>query len=111
MPPSFLGSVHSAAATENFFALEHHSVGDPWWATLVTDIDRPIVHDVFVTVPETPRLGVELNDEAGRLRRSHPLCIDEVVEQSVPVPVAVPVAVAVFRSRFPGASNNSSAAW
>lgn len=66
MPPSFLGSVHSAAATENFIALEHHSVDTPWWDSLVTGIDGPIVKDGFVTVPETPGLGVELNDEAVR---------------------------------------------
>lgn len=66
MPPSFLGSVHSAAATENFVALEHHSVDDPWWDDLVTGIEKPIVQGGFVPVPETPGLGVELNDEAVR---------------------------------------------
>ena len=65
-PVSFLGSVHSAAATENFIALEHHSVDKPWWDDLVTGIEKPIVQDGFVTVPETPGLGVELNDEAVR---------------------------------------------
>lgn len=68
MPPSFLGSVHSAAATENFIALEHHSVDSPWWDDLVTGIPKPIVQDGFVPVPETPGLGVELNDEAVRER-------------------------------------------
>ena len=63
-PVSFLGSVHSAAATENFIALEHHSVDRPWWDGLVTGIEKPIVQDGFVNVPETPGLGVELNDEA-----------------------------------------------
>jgi L-alanine-DL-glutamate epimerase-like enolase superfamily enzyme len=66
MPPSFLGSVHSAAATENFVALEHHSVDNPWWESLVTGFDGPIVQNGFVTVPNTPGLGVELNDEAVR---------------------------------------------
>lgn len=63
-PVSFLGSVHSAAATQNFIALEHHSVDVPWWEDLVTGIEKPIVKDGFVKVPETPGLGVELNDEA-----------------------------------------------
>ena len=63
-PVSFLGSVHSAAATENFVALEHHSVDKPWWDDLVTGIEKPIVQEGFVQVPETPGLGVELNDEA-----------------------------------------------
>lgn len=63
-PVSFLGSVHSAAATANFIALEHHSVDNPWWEDLVTGIEKPIVQDGFVKVPETPGLGVELNEEA-----------------------------------------------
>ncbi len=65
-PVSFLGSVHSAAATENFVALEHHSVDNPWWEDLVTGIEKPIVQDGFVKVPETPGLGVELNEEVVR---------------------------------------------
>lgn len=65
-PVSFLGGVHSAAATQNFIALEHHSVDRPWWEDLVTGIEKPIVQNGFVKVPETPGLGVELNDEAVR---------------------------------------------
>lgn len=65
-PVSFLGSVHSAAATNNFVALEHHSVDNPWWDDLVTGIEKPIVQNGFVTVPDSPGLGVELNDEAVR---------------------------------------------
>jgi len=65
-PVSFLGSVHCAAATSNFIALEHHSVDNPWWDDLVSGIEKPIVQNGFVTVPEKPGLGVELNDEAVR---------------------------------------------
>ena len=31
-----LASVHCAAATENFIALEHHSLDVPWWNSMVT---------------------------------------------------------------------------
>ncbi|MDR8394124.1 mandelate racemase/muconate lactonizing enzyme family protein [Aliifodinibius sp. S!AR15-10] len=62
-PVSFLGSVHSAAATQNFMWLEHHSVDDPWWEDLVTGIDKPIVEDGYITVPNNPGIGVELNEE------------------------------------------------
>ena len=65
-PVSFLGSVHSAAATENFVALEHHSVDNLWWEDLVTGIEKPIVQNGFVQVPDTPGLGLELNDEVVR---------------------------------------------
>jgi L-alanine-DL-glutamate epimerase-like enolase superfamily enzyme len=61
-PVSFLANVHCAAATRNFVALEHHSVDIPWWDDLVTGIDKPIVKKGYVTVPELPGLGVELNE-------------------------------------------------
>lgn len=63
-PVSFMGCVHTAAATENFVALEHHSVDKTWWEGLVTGMDMPMVNQGYVTVPETPGVGVELNEEA-----------------------------------------------
>ncbi len=62
-PVSFLGSVHSAAATENFMWLEHHAVDKPKWEDLVTGIEKPIVQDGYVKVPETPGIGVELDED------------------------------------------------
>ncbi len=62
-PVSFMGCVHTAAATENFVALEHHSVDKPWWEDLVRGMDKPMVKDGYVTVPEKPGVGVELNEE------------------------------------------------
>ncbi len=63
-PVSFFASIHCAAATENFLALEHHSLDVPWWDSLVDGPSKPLVQDGFVPVPETPGLGVELNEEA-----------------------------------------------
>jgi L-alanine-DL-glutamate epimerase-like enolase superfamily enzyme len=34
----------------------------PWWEDLVTGIEKPIVKNGFVKVPETPGLGVDLNE-------------------------------------------------
>jgi len=65
-PVSFLGCVHSAAATEHFMWLEHHSVDDAFWEDLVTGVDKPIVEDGYVAVPEAPGLGVELNEDVVR---------------------------------------------
>jgi L-alanine-DL-glutamate epimerase-like enolase superfamily enzyme len=62
-PVSFLGAVHSAAATENFMWLEHHAVDNKDWENLVTGFDGPIVEDGYVKVPEKPGIGVELNEE------------------------------------------------
>jgi len=62
-PISFMANVHSAAATQNFVALEHHSVDIDWWEDMVTGIDKPLVQDGFAIVPETPGLGVDLNED------------------------------------------------
>ncbi len=64
-PVSFMANVHCAAATENFLALEHHSVDLPWWEDLVVPTDgRKLIEKGYANVPLTaPGLGIELNDE------------------------------------------------
>ena len=63
-PISFMANVHCASATENFIALEHHSLDVPWWESLVrTTGGQPLVEKGFAVVPDSPGLGVELNDE------------------------------------------------
>ncbi|MEM1135188.1 MAG: mandelate racemase/muconate lactonizing enzyme family protein [Bacteroidota bacterium] len=62
-PISFLANVHSAAATQNFVALEHHSVEVDWWEDLVEGIEKPIAKEGFVKVPDKPGLGIEINEE------------------------------------------------
>ncbi|MBL8211478.1 MAG: mandelate racemase/muconate lactonizing enzyme family protein [Bryobacterales bacterium] len=61
-PVSFMANVHCAAATENFLALEHHSVDVPWWEDLVEG-EKPLFDKGFANVPSRPGLGVTLNDE------------------------------------------------
>ena len=66
-PVSALACVHSVAATENFYVLENHSVDIPWWDDITTGNGKPLVKDGFITVPDTPGLGVEdYNDEVIR---------------------------------------------
>jgi len=60
-PVSFMANLHCAAATENFIALEHHSVDVEWWEDLVTGIDKPLHADGFARVPQGPGLGIDLN--------------------------------------------------
>lgn len=65
-PVSFMANVHCAAATQNFLALEHHSLDSPWWETLVKTTDgRKLFDKGFAPVPLTaPGFGIELNEEA-----------------------------------------------
>jgi len=65
-PVSLLANVHVAAATQNFIALEHHHVDDPDFEDIATGIEKPILNNGFIKVPETPGLGVDLNEKAIR---------------------------------------------
>jgi len=64
-PVSFMSCVHCAAATQNFLALEHHSVDIPWWEDLVKMTDGgKMIEKGFARVPLTaPGLGIELNED------------------------------------------------
>jgi L-alanine-DL-glutamate epimerase-like enolase superfamily enzyme len=61
-PVSFMANVHCAAATHNFMALEHHSVDVDYWMGLVKT-KKPMVEKGFAIVPDSPGLGIELNEE------------------------------------------------
>jgi gluconate/galactonate dehydratase len=64
-PIACLAAVHAAAATENFLALEYHSVDVDWWDDIIiSKLPKPLVQNGFITVPDAPGLGIEeLNDE------------------------------------------------
>lgn len=61
-PVSFMANVHCAAATQNFMALEHHSVDLDYWEDLVKTEHR-MIEKGFAHVPDSPGLGVDLNEE------------------------------------------------
>ena len=63
-PVSCMASVHCAAATENFLALENHSLDVPWWQDLVEGIEKPIINKGWINVPDRPGLGITLNEGA-----------------------------------------------
>lgn len=66
-PIAALASVHIAAATENFLALENHSVDLPRWNDLISGLPNPLIQDGYIAVPETPGLGfADLNLEVWR---------------------------------------------
>ncbi len=70
-PVSFMANVHCAAATENFVALEHHSVDVPWWEDMVHG-DKPLFEKGFANVSSKPGLGVTLNDEVVKQHLAEP---------------------------------------
>jgi L-alanine-DL-glutamate epimerase-like enolase superfamily enzyme len=64
-PILMYASIHCAAATENFLALEHHGIDIAGYDDLISGVPKPIMaKDGFVPVPQGPGLGIELNVEA-----------------------------------------------
>jgi L-alanine-DL-glutamate epimerase-like enolase superfamily enzyme len=61
-PVGCLASVHMAATLKEMLAMENHAVDIPWWGDLVSGPSKPIVDRGYITVPDTPGLGVELNE-------------------------------------------------
>ena len=65
-PISTMASVHCAAATENFIALEHHFTEIPYWNDFISiaGVTKPIIDSGYIAVPEGPGLGFEINEDA-----------------------------------------------
>lgn len=64
-PISALAAAHVGVATENFLALEFHSVDILWWSSIVkTGLKKDIVMNGYIEVPDLPGFGIEeLDDE------------------------------------------------
>jgi L-alanine-DL-glutamate epimerase-like enolase superfamily enzyme len=65
-PVGTLAAVHFCAAIPNFLALEFHASEVPFWNDLVDGLPKPLIQGGFIKVPETPGLGVTLNEEVAR---------------------------------------------
>jgi L-alanine-DL-glutamate epimerase-like enolase superfamily enzyme len=62
-PVGCMASVHMISTIKDFVAMENHAVDIPWWNDLVTGVPKPIVQDGYIQVPNSPGLGIELNEE------------------------------------------------
>lgn len=71
-PIGCMAAVHSAAATENFLALEFHSTDIPWWDEIARGLPRPLVRQGFIEVPDSPGLGIETLDDEVIRAHLHP---------------------------------------
>ncbi|UXN73286.1 mandelate racemase/muconate lactonizing enzyme family protein [Devosia sp. A8/3-2] len=58
-PIAAMAAAHVAVATENFMALEYHTVDVPRWDDIVTGLPKPLVKDGFITVPDKPGTGID----------------------------------------------------
>lgn len=67
-PVAMMANVHLGASLASLMAVEHHALDIPWYLDLVTGIPEDYLEDGYIKVPDTPGLGVELNEEAVRER-------------------------------------------
>ncbi|GHA34826.1 hypothetical protein GCM10007989_33410 [Devosia pacifica] len=65
-PVAFMANVHLGASIASLVALEHHGLDLPFFRQLVTGLDEDYMADGYVTVPDSPGLGIDLNEEVIR---------------------------------------------
>jgi gluconate/galactonate dehydratase len=65
-PVGTVAAAHVGAAVPNFLALEWHGMSVPFWNEMVVGFDGPVIQGGFITVPDAPGLGVDLNDDLAR---------------------------------------------
>ncbi|MEA5016761.1 MAG: mandelate racemase/muconate lactonizing enzyme family protein [Candidatus Limiplasma sp.] len=72
-PIGCMAAIHCAAAMPQVLAVEFHSADVPYWQDIAIGLEKPLIQDGFITVPEAPGLGIEsLNEELiGRLVCDH----------------------------------------
>ena len=64
-PILLFASIHCAAATENFFVLEHHDADNPYYDGLIDGVAKPLLDKSgHIQVPDGPGLGISINEEA-----------------------------------------------
>ncbi len=64
-PIGTLASAHVCASIPNFLVLEWHAASVPFFDELVT-LDRPVIADGYVTLPDGPGIGAEPDLDACR---------------------------------------------
>ncbi|PSQ25492.1 enolase [Halobacteriales archaeon QS_9_68_17] len=67
-PIGTMACVHLGATIPNFDLLEYHALEVDWWDDL-TEREEPLIRDGVIEVPETPGLGVELNESVAEKHR------------------------------------------
>ncbi|WP_083231993.1 mandelate racemase/muconate lactonizing enzyme family protein [Peribacillus muralis] len=81
-PIGTLASVHVAAASLGFIALEYHADSVPFWNDLLMHEGEPLIQNGYIKVPEGPGLGYELNEIAAKkYAKEGELFFGEVLEK------------------------------
>ena len=83
-PIALMANVHCAAAIPSFIALEHHGLDLPFWTSLVTGLPENYMEGGYVTVPDKPGLGVDLNLEGIEANLRFPGLFEPTEEWNAP---------------------------
>ena len=76
-PVGSMASAHTAATLNSFIAQECHAIDFlDWWQKLV---NKPIIVEGYIPVPDTPGLGIELNEAVIKEHLRYPGYFDGVV--------------------------------
>jgi gluconate/galactonate dehydratase len=65
-PLGTLASCHVCATLANLMVLEFHGQDVPFWQDLVQGVEKPLIVNGEIAVPQEPGLGAELNEEVAR---------------------------------------------
>lgn len=65
-PIGTIACCHTCASMRNFAILEFHAQDVPWWQDLIVGRGERLIQDGYITVPDGPGLGVELDEDAAR---------------------------------------------
>jgi L-alanine-DL-glutamate epimerase-like enolase superfamily enzyme len=64
-PIGTMASAHVCATVPNFLILEFHWFNRDYWSTIITE-NRDIIQNGFIQIPDTPGIGLELNEEVAK---------------------------------------------
>lgn len=65
-PIGTMASCHVASAIPNFYALEFHADGVPFWDELVEGANDSLIRQGYIHMTDKPGIGVELNEHIGK---------------------------------------------
>jgi gluconate/galactonate dehydratase len=65
-PLGTMASCQVCATMPNFMVLEFHGQDVPFWGDLITGVPKPLIQNGEIRIPESPGLGVELNEGVAR---------------------------------------------
>ena len=82
-PVMAFASAHALATIGNFLAMECHAVDFiSWWTQLVAGVSQPVIANGYITPPDSPGIGLELNEPVIKEHLRLPGWFESITESS-----------------------------